>query len=193
MKNNQNSRIFGIVETAGIIDKAVYSMMKYQRELKLIDKKFESHIMLAVSEVNGCRICTYVHTQHALTSGTSEEELSHLLDGNIDGADPEEAAALLFAQHYADTSGSYDPAAFERLIETYGKDKASGILATIRLIMFGNSLGINQGFFTDRFKGKRNPDSRLWNEILVMLCPLVLIPAAAIRNLFRRKTQLQVQ
>ncbi|HAK47368.1 MAG TPA: alkylhydroperoxidase [Spirochaeta sp.] len=187
MKTDSNSRTFGIREFTFIIDKALYAALKYREELKLISKNFESHIMLAVSEVNGCRICTYVHTKHALETGTTKGELSQFLSGDLNAVDKNEAVALLFAQHYADVQGSYDIKAFEKVVEVYGSKKAYGVLAVIKLIMFGNAWGITEGFFTDRFKGRRNPESRLWNEILVMLSPIVLLPVALIRNIFKKK------
>lgn len=187
MKINTNSRIFTIKEFFGIFDQAVYAATKYRSELKLISKNFESHIMLAVSEVNGCRICSYVHTKHALETGTSKEELTQFLSGNLDAVDKDEAAALLFSQHYADEHGEFHAEAFQRVIDTYGSSKAYGILATIKMIMFGNALGITQGFFTDRFKGKRNPDSKLWNELSVLLSPIVLLPIGLVKNSFKKK------
>lgn len=48
-------KIFAIREFIGIVDKAVRAMMSYGKELKLVDKNFQSHIMLAVTQVNGCK------------------------------------------------------------------------------------------------------------------------------------------
>lgn len=174
-------------EIIRISDNAIFAFTKYRSELKLINKNFESHIMLAVSQVNGCRICSYVHTKHALQTGTSNEALAQLLVGDLDAVDEDEAAALLFAQHYADEQGEYSAEAFQKIIDYYGTDKAYGILATIKIIMFGNALGITQGFFTDRFKGNRNPESRLWKEIIILLSPIIIIPIMLLRNLFRNK------
>lgn len=187
MKTNKNSRIFSIGEFALIVDKASYSILKYRKELKLISKNFESHIMLAVSEVNGCRICSYVHTKHALETGTTKDELAQFLGGDLSGVDKDQHTALLFAQHYADTEGRYDSEAFEKVIEIYGREKAYGVLAAIKMIMFGNAMGITQGFFTDRFKGKRNPDSRLWNEILILMSPIILLPVLLVKNIFKKR------
>lgn len=187
MESHSDKKIFGIREFTGLVDKAVYTMSKFKKELKLVEKNFESHIMLAVSEVNGCRICSYLHTKQALESGSTEEEIAQFLGGDLSAVDKEEAVALVFAQHYADSSGAYEKEAFDRVLEAYGTERAYGILGNIRLIMMGNAHGITLGFLNDRIRGKRNAESSLLNELIVILSVIVLIPVLLIKNLFARK------
>ena len=51
-----------------------------------IDKAFAESVSLAVTQVNGCSICSYAHTKNALKAGMTEDEIESLLDGGFDHA-----------------------------------------------------------------------------------------------------------
>ena len=88
---------------------------------KRVSKAFSERIMLAVTEVNGCRYCSYYHTSVALKAGMSEDEIQGMLGGDLSNAPADESVALLFAQHYAETEGHPEEEAYQRLLETYGR------------------------------------------------------------------------
>lgn len=66
-----------------------------------LEGAFIERIMLAVTEVNGCPLCSYAHTRMALESGMSMEEIQQMLGGSVDAVPGERLVAVLFAQHYA--------------------------------------------------------------------------------------------
>jgi AhpD family alkylhydroperoxidase len=74
------------------------------RNGKLISPAFRERLMLAVTAVNGCRYCSYFHTGEALKSGLSREEISRLLSGQADACPPQEAPAVIYAQHWAESN-----------------------------------------------------------------------------------------
>ena len=154
MKDMYKGKAFSVKEFIGICDHAAEAMTGSRREIKLINENFKSHIMLAVTQVNGCKYCSYVHTKNALESGSSKEELGKLMEGDLQSVDPEQTPALVFAQHYADTTGAYDEGAYERIVSCYGDDKARGILGVVKLIMMGNAHGGTISFLEDRIKGE---------------------------------------
>jgi len=80
--------------------------MAQARKNKVMSSEFIERIMLAVTEVNGCEVCSYAHTKIALEQGMSEEEIGKLLSGDTEDIPAEEAPAIFFAQHYADTRGN---------------------------------------------------------------------------------------
>lgn len=96
-------------------------------------------VMLAVTSVNDCRLCSYVHTGLALAHGVDVDELQHLLDdgafGNVAGRD---AIAVLFAQHFADTGRRPSPAARAALVQGFNTYQRIEILAYIHAIYFAN-------------------------------------------------------
>jgi len=70
---------------------------------------FRERILNVVSVINGCRYCQWFHAKLALSSGINEQELKDLLDMQFREDTPgDEVQALLFAQHFAETQGSYD-------------------------------------------------------------------------------------
>lgn len=188
----KESRLYGKREFVSIINKATYSLIKHRKGLKKIDKKFRTNIMLAVTEVNGCKACSYFHTKHAIDSGIDELELKSLLSGDLENVKPEEALALLFAQHYASEKGNYSKETFQKIIDYYGQNQAYGILTTIRLISFGNAQGINLGNFGRRFTRKGSvKGSKVLNEIFIILSPAILMPITFIMNLFTKKESIR--
>ncbi len=153
-----------------------------------LGQKFIERIMLAVTEVNICTICSYAHSKRALESGMSNSEIHNILNGIIDDVPGEELAAVLFAQHYADTRGNPTKESWQRIVEIYGKPMAYGILGSIRTIMIGNTFGIPWSSFLNRLKGEPDPRSSILYEISMIL-GTILIPISVIHallsNLFR--------
>jgi AhpD family alkylhydroperoxidase len=53
--------------------------MREMMRSKRVERSFMEKIMLVITQVNGCRYCSYFHTQMALTSGVSETEIEQLV------------------------------------------------------------------------------------------------------------------
>ena len=128
---------------------------KQAKKSKELNNKFIERIMLAVTEVNGCEICSYKHTEVALKQGMSQEDINSLLSGNAESIPEEESVAIFFAQHYADKKGRPSKEAWQRVVDTYGEQNALGILGAIRGIMAGNTHGIAVSALLSRIKGKK--------------------------------------
>ncbi len=93
-----------------------------------VDKAFAERVMLAVTQVNSCRYCTLVHTETAPMAGVRPEEIRAISTHEFGSVPPDQVAALMFAQHYAETSGQPDPEAWQRLIDSYGLDTARDVM-----------------------------------------------------------------
>jgi AhpD family alkylhydroperoxidase len=106
-----------------------------------VSRGFAEKIMMAVTAVNGCRYCAYFHTRQALKEGVLEDEVARILSLELGDFPPEEAVALAFAQHWAETQGQPDPEAERRFYETYGPQVSADILNWMRMISMGNLLG----------------------------------------------------
>jgi AhpD family alkylhydroperoxidase len=184
MKQQFNKRIFTIKEFFHILDLGIGSSSKYKKAKKenLIKDDFKERIMLAVTEVNGCEVCSYYHTKEALNSGLSEDEISAMLTGNTENLNKDEAIAIFFAQHYAETGGYPDKDSWKRVVQAYGKVKAEGVLAVIRMIMVGNAYGIAYGAFKNRLKGDAVKKSSLGKELGIMIGGILFIPIVLIKN-----------
>lgn len=150
-----------------------------------VSKAFMERIMMAVTEVNGCRYCSYFHSQVALKAGMEKQEIERTLVGDFDMAPAEELAALYFAQHYAETAGKPQAEALHCLIDTYGEAKSRDILAYIRAIMVGNAWGNMFDSLRLRVKGKPTNGVTLWDELSVVFGTLIMAPLAALRSLLK--------
>ncbi|MBN1669152.1 MAG: carboxymuconolactone decarboxylase family protein [Anaerolineales bacterium] len=107
-----------------------------------VSEAFRERLMLAVTQVNGCRYCSYFHAREALKAGISNDELQALLSGELSQQVPEqEITALLYAQHWAESNAQPDPATRQRLIDTYGQERSAAIEIILRMIRMGNLLG----------------------------------------------------
>jgi len=97
--------------------------------------------MLAVTAVNGCRYCSYFHAKQALKSGITTGEISKLLSGDVTNCLEEEAMAVIYAQHWAESDAHPDPEAVQGLQQAYGVEKTEAIHLMLRMIRMGNLLG----------------------------------------------------
>jgi AhpD family alkylhydroperoxidase len=109
---------------------------------ELIPAAFRERLMLVVTEVNGCRYCSYMHARLALSAGATQEELRQMLSGTIPAETPQdELLALTYAQHWAESDARPDPEASQKLLENYGAQKAEAIHIVLHMIRMGNLLG----------------------------------------------------
>ena len=107
----------------------------------LISRPFRERLMLAVTAVNGCRYCSYLHAKEALKSGITAEEIRGLLAGDVANCPQDEAVAVAYAQHWAESDTHPDSEAIQRLQQMYGREKADAIHLVLRMIRLGNLLG----------------------------------------------------
>jgi AhpD family alkylhydroperoxidase len=147
------------------------------------DPAASERVMLAVTEVNGCEICSYAHTRRALEAGLSDAEVRELLGGVTAGVPDGQLAGIAFAQHYADTRGHPDPAAWTELVDRHGAEQALCVLRAIRLIMWGNALGIPLGSLRSRAKGAPERGSSLSYETRTLLGSALVTPVALVHAL----------
>jgi len=106
-----------------------------------LDPAFRERLMLAVTEVNGCRYCHYAHARLALTAGLSESDVAELATGSLGGSPPEQVPALLYAQHWAEAEAHPDPDARRRILEAYGPEQTEAVETALRVIRIGNLAG----------------------------------------------------
>lgn len=108
---------------------------------RVIPSAFRERLMLAVVSVYGCRYCSWAHTREALRSGVAKDEIGNLLAGSVDKCPEDEAVAVLYAQHWADSDMNPTPEAYSRLEETYGGEGARLINLVLRMNRVGNLSG----------------------------------------------------
>jgi AhpD family alkylhydroperoxidase len=106
-----------------------------------ISPAFRERLMLAVTAVYGCRYCSYFHAKRGLESGIDGEEAAALLAGSLEVCPSEEALAILYAQHWAESNANPDKEAIERLEQVYEAEQVKAINLALRMVRIGNLTG----------------------------------------------------
>jgi AhpD family alkylhydroperoxidase len=185
MEMKTGNRLYSLPEVYGILYRGIKNM-KYMRKAKKkneLSPELKERIMLAVTEVNGCGICSYAHAKIALEAGLDSREIQDMLAGITDEVPAEELPAILFAQHYAESRGRPSQEVLERVTEIYGLSKTQGILGAIGGIMVGNAYGIPWSAFWNRLRGKPDRRSSLRYEVGMMTVGTVMAPIALVHAL----------
>jgi len=161
----------------------LFAAFKYfitARRKKLLSPKFIERIMLAVTEVNGCEVCSYAHTKMALEQGMSAKEIKEILSGETGNIPEDEAVAVMFSQHYADQRGKPSAESWQRLVDQYGEASAQGILAAVRIMTMANIYGIAFSAMRSRLKGKPVSKTSLMYEVSIILAIFIYLPIGVI-------------
>ena len=112
--------------------------------------------MLGVTSVTDCRYCQWGHTHWAMAHGVPLEEVNQILGQQVESLEaknPAEAAAILFAQHYAENLDGFDPASIANLRKHYSDAQVAEILAYVRAITLGSLTGNTVDALLGRFMG----------------------------------------
>ncbi|HZH86082.1 MAG TPA: carboxymuconolactone decarboxylase family protein [Brumimicrobium sp.] len=177
---------FGQMYFSFVYAGGAFSVLSKNKKSALLHPDFVERLQLAVTEVNGCAACSYQHTKMALKQGMSNEEISSFLSGGDDFILPEEAKAIVFAQHFADATGRPKQYAYDAIVKEYGEDKAEVILAACQVMIAGNMYGIPFSAFQSRLKGRKFKESSLFYELGMMISGIIVLPFAIIHSLVRK-------
>lgn len=169
-----------------ILIPSIIVRLKQNKKENLISDHFIERIQLAVTEVNGCAACSYAHTHMALKQGMTEEEINSFLlaDGNF--IKEEEVKGIIFAQHFADTSGFPKEDAYKIIEKEYGEKEATIILSASQIMLAGNIYGIPLSALQSRFKKKPYKNSSLIYEIGMLVIGFLILPITLIHGLIRQ-------
>jgi AhpD family alkylhydroperoxidase len=157
--------------------------LSHSKKKNELDQEFIERIMLAVTEVNGCPLCSYAHTKMALEAGMTNEEIKNMLSGIMNEVPSEQMQAIMFAQHYAESRGNPSRESWEHIVESYGLSKSKAVLGAIRIIMMGNALGIPWSGFLSRIKGNHDDRTSLGYELSGMVIGSLMVPIATVHGL----------
>jgi len=185
LKNKRYYDVSGFYRLVRSAASIIPTLIRAQRSA-LVDPQFREKIILAVTEVNGCAICSQVHTALALKSGMSEQEISEMLSGVHANIKDNEGVAIMFAQHYADTSGHPDNEVSARLASSYSQDEVRDIHAFIKLIMVTNAHGNAFNALKQRFRRKAVGSKSFSSDLMIALGFPLFIPVGLLHNLFSR-------
>jgi AhpD family alkylhydroperoxidase len=131
-------------------------------------------IMLAVTSVNDCRYCSWVHTGLALENGVDMDSLGMLLGRDLVSVDEREAVAILFGKHFADTVRQPSKVARDKLQQHFNAGERREIMAYIHAIYFANLTGNSADAVLARLRGQKTEGSFIVQLIAALLGAPVL-------------------
>ena len=177
------AREFRLTEFYPILFNASRSipLIKSWAKSRRITKPFRQRIFLAISGVNGCAMCSFVHTKIALQEGMAVDEIKEVLQGEYGNIPKEEVIGVLFAQDYAASKEVVDSKSWERLVKEYGEQKANCVLNVARIITFTTTIGITLDSFKDRFRLRKGHNNIL-RELVMLASVFVLFPLSFFYN-----------
>lgn len=155
MKNTFRKRVF----TPETLAKSIAAIAKDLPRLpKLlypdaISPAFREKLFLAVTSVNKCRYCTWMHTEIAGNNGVDAAQVAALLESSVDADFGDEKEALVYAVHFAETERNPTKTRTGRLIAKYGEERAAQIVQYLNLIYFANLSGNTFDAFLSRVEG----------------------------------------
>jgi len=183
--NYKQERAFSLGYHLVLISRAApaFVALRLMRKHKVLNLKWRERIMLAVTEVNNCAMCSYMHTKISLKAGMSPEEIKNILAGELKDVPANEVTSVMFAKDYAANKEEIDPSFKNKLEQEYGKTKAFAICKACQMITMTNSMGINMKHLRDTLMFKHKKGSNVLNEILVPLSTMILFPILVLVSL----------
>ena len=135
-------------------------------------------LYLSVTAINDCRFCQWGHTHWALAHGLPLEEVNQILssqDKTLAADNPAEAAAIFFAQHYAEQQDKFDPQALDSLRKQFNEAQIKELLAHVRFITLTNLSGNTVDAFLGRFRRPPQPVTVFQFVAGAVLAPILLL------------------
>jgi|GEM_PF-1327690 len=157
--------------------KILQKKIKNNRQENKIPENFSEKIMLAVTGVNACIYCSYLHTKTALEKGVNNKEIQKILKGDFKDIPEEELIALLYAQHWTENSGNPSDETRNKVIEYYGLEKTEYIEYYIHRVNIGNLISNT----VEAYKKNIIPITGKFNFLLTYL---LCAPIAFFINIF---------
>lgn len=153
-----------------------------------ISPAFREKIMLAVTGVNDCRYCIFVHSKLAGHYDVDPEQIRNILENSLDEKiTSEELVAIEFTVHYAQSRKKPNPEMLEKLTDHYGEEKAREMVLYMDTIYLANLSGNTFDSFLSRLKGENSgQDNFLFELIFAIFAAPILLPQATYLSLRNR-------
>ena len=122
-----------------------------------IDPALRERVMVAVSHVNSCRGCTFVHERWATRAGVSAEDLEAIGLGELGELGPRDRVAVAYAAALAEARfrGPVDPALRVAAGEQLTAREMAAVEAVTRMMALANLTASTAEQLPDRLSGLR--------------------------------------
>lgn len=136
-----------------------------------LPRALREQVIVAVAQVNACRMCEHAHTRRALEAGVSDAELAALESMNEEAFDRRTWFAIAHARErtkadFVNTAMSEPPAV---LVDVLGRQGYQDVEDVARAMTVSNRIANTLNALSDRRRGTPIPGSRLADELLINL------------------------
>jgi AhpD family alkylhydroperoxidase len=138
---------------------------------------FREALMLAVTGVNRCAYCRYIHGKWGAASGLTSEQLEALLEGRFAGFSEQQTAALNLAVTLAENNGELPGGeVLERFEAAWEPARRREVLAVVRSIRLANLCWNTTEALGERLRGRPRPAEHgsVFSEIIIAVPTLLL-------------------
>ncbi len=134
-----------------------------------LPRALREKVIVAVAQVNACRMCEHAHTRMALASGVTDAELAALESMDERAFDRRTWLAIAYARErtkadFADISSAEEQDALQ---EALGAQTVRDVENVARVMTAANRIANTLNALSDRRRGQPNPDSRLADELII--------------------------
>ena len=134
-----------------------------------LPRALREQIIVAVAQVNACRMCEHAHTRMALEAGVSDAELAAV--ENMDESAFDRRAWLAIAHARERTQAKFAPpvvdASHDGLREALGAQTLDDVEDVARAMTVANRIANTLNALPDRWRGRPVPESRLFDELAI--------------------------
>jgi AhpD family alkylhydroperoxidase len=134
-----------------------------------LPRALREQVIVAVAQVNACRMCEHAHTRMALEAGVSDAELAALESMDEDAFDRRTWLAIAHARErtkagFADVPAGQQQAALQ---EALGVQTMKDVEDVARVMTVANRVANTLNALPDRRRGEPIPGSRLADELII--------------------------
>ena len=135
-----------------------------------LPEALREQVIVAVAQVNACRMCAHAHSRLALEAGVSVAELAALENLDPEAFDRRTWLAIAYARER--TRASFDAETdgpTRALTEALGDETRQAVEDVARVMTVANRIANTLNALPDRVRGHPVPGSRLFDEVAVSL------------------------
>lgn len=134
-----------------------------------LPRELREKVIVAVAQVNSCRMCEHAHSRMALEAGVTDAELAALENMDESAFDRSDWLAISYARER--TKAGFAPvandASQQALLEAIGSQTAGDVEDVARVMTVANRIANTLNALSDRRRGKPIPGSRFIDELLI--------------------------
>ena len=134
-----------------------------------LPRALREKVVVAVAQVNACRMCEHAHSRMAREAGVSDAELAALENMDEHAFDRRTWLAVAHARDRvaADFAPITKDASQDALVEVLGPQTYRDVEDVARVMTVANRIANTLNALPDRLRGNPVPDSRLFDELFI--------------------------